>query len=203
MRARAEAHRRARRRRRALAAAAVLALVLFGTPPWEYVGSDGFDLSLDPAADRGPQSASNRRGDYAITLGGGEDDAGRVARAEEMTARLAAKEYELARVTGVTFEGRTRLQATVLCRTSWGVQRMSTRPESPANDPESEAQSEARSRFNTARFRELYRTVRQGDARLLAPVDVMVDGRTVTMERWLVQDPDYGPVIYWDSGLTR
>lgn len=201
--ARAEARRLAPRRRRALAAAAVLALVLLGAPPWEYVGSDGFDLSLDPPADRGPQSASNRRGNYAVNLGGGEDDAGRIARAEEKMARVAALEYDLDWVSGVTLGGLDRFQARVLLTTSRGPDSLGTRVSIPAEDALTEAQSETYLRFIRERYAGVHRAVRAGQARALAPADLMVDGRTVTMQRWLVQDDRYGPVVYWFGRPTR
>lgn len=181
--------------------AAALGALLACVMAWHTIGSEDFTLVVaDPVI---PGTTSFRHpGGWAIALGPDSSLSmvGKQLLAEELKQKVAAGEGELKSVEGLTIDGRTRLIGTFTIQTVVGGERQVREDISkPFPVMDQLAYMQTALRFKLKYRNEVRRMIADGSARYLGTAELMLEGRVVSCDRWRLDLPEFGIVIYWSG----
>jgi len=194
---------RATRRRRSAMLAIVVALAAVGSAVWNDLGSEDFTLVPDGVDPFGAHTVRSRHRNQSFSVRSDTlvppEEVRR--RGERLLALGEANEWSLRRVTGWTIGGVTRVKALGVLRGDDEGQLNPVPAHIPINDIESEEDLNRDIRFLQQYGAESKRRARDGRAESIGYMDIMVSGQVVRVHRWRMTYPEFGTVIYWDSGM--
>jgi len=181
-------------------AAAALVVLLASVLTWQDVGTEDFSLTPVPGSSFGESAFTHRQGrKWGIEPRQGATPADQQKRAEELEEKVAASEMKLLRVKGLTLGRYTRLTGIFTVRTSEGDDIVSMNLADPLPVAVQLSFNERAVPFWSKYGKQVDRLIADGSAVYVGETQFMTRGRLVRCDRWRLDLPDLGTVIYWSG----
>ncbi|MHB8077808.1 MAG: hypothetical protein ACYDIE_00955 [Candidatus Krumholzibacteriia bacterium] len=182
------------------AAAAALVVLLASVLTWQDVGTEDFSLTSVPGSAFGESGFTHRQGrKWGIEPRQGATPADQQKLAEELEEKAAASEMTLLRVKGLTLGGFTRLTGIFTVHTSSGNRIVSMGLDDPFPAAIGLPYSERAVLFWSKYGKQVERLIADGSAVYVGETQFMTHGRLVRCDRWRLDLPVLGTVVYWSG----
>jgi hypothetical protein len=183
--------------------AIAVALAAVGSAVWNDLGSEDFTLVPDGVNPFGAHVVRSRHRNQSFSVHSDTIVAPEEVRrrSERLLALGEANEWSLRRVAGWTIGGVTHLSAVGVLRGDSEDQLNPLPADIPINDVESGEDLDRAIRFLQQYGADSKRRALEDRAEYIGSMDIMVGGQVVRVHRWRMAYPEFGTVIYWDSGM--
>lgn len=183
------------------AAAVACGVLLLSVLAWQDVGTEDFAMTAIQGSAFGESGFAHSRGKtgraWAMDPREGVSPEELQRLAEELDQKTAAGEMTLVKVKGLTLNGIVRLTGIFRVSTSRGDDLVPVPLDDPLPVRTQLAYNEVSILFWSKYGKQVARMIEDGSAVYVGETQLMAGGYLVRCERWRLELPDLGTVVYW------